>query len=379
MRKSITIIIGVLLVAASAYIANDLSNREKKQRPKQETAKPTVFVEIVDNSTVPVSVIESGRLIAKNRIEIFSEVQGVMQQTQKEFKPGAMYSQGQTIVSIRNDDFYANLQSQKSNLQNLITSILPDLRLDYPDAYQKWDDYLRTFDMDKPTAKLPEPSSDKEKFFITGRNIYTTYYSTKNMEIVLNKYNLRAPYDGVLTDALVTPGSLVRPGQKLGEYIDPSVYEMEVSVNKSILNALKVGQKVVAQDPENSALKWKGKIVRINGRVDRTTQTVMIYIELKGKDLREGMYLEAIINGQPIDDSFEISRSLIVDQSKVYIVTDGILSLVHVTPVFYNEKTVIVKDLKMESSLFRKQFRELMQVWKLRFLNSRNSGYEKNT
>jgi membrane fusion protein (multidrug efflux system) len=354
MRKSITIIIGVLLVAASAYIANDLSNREKKQRPKQETAKPTVFVEIVDNSTVPVSVVESGRLIAKNRIEIFSEVQGVMQQTQKEFKPGAMYSQGQTIVSIRNDDFYANLQSQKSNLQNLITSILPDLRLDYPDAYQKWDDYLRTFDMDKPTAKLPEPSSDKEKFFITGRNIYTTYYSTKNMEIVLNKYNLRAPYDGVLTDALVTPGSLVRPGQKLGEYIDPSVYEMEVSVNKSILNALKVGQKVVAQDPENSALKWKGKIVRINGRVDRTTQTVMIYIELKGKDLREGMYLEAIINGQPIDDSFEISRSLIVDQSKVYIVTDGILSLVHVTPVFYNEKTVIVKGLEDGKQLVSK-------------------------
>lgn len=342
------------MVAGSAYVANDLANREKKQRPKQETAKPTVFVETVNNSTVPVTVVESGRLMAKNRIEIFAEVQGVMQSTQKEFKPGAQYRKGQTIVSIRNDDFYANLQSQKSNLQNLITSILPDLRLDYPSAYQKWDDYLRNFDMDKPIAKLPEPSSDKEKFFITGRNIYTTYYSTKNLEIILTKYNLKAPYDGVLTDALVTPGSLVRPGQKLGEYIDPTVYEMEVSVNKSILNALKVGQSVLVRDAENNSQNWNGKIIRINGKVDRTTQTVMVYIELKGKELREGMYLEAIMNGEAIENSVEISRSLMVDQSKVYIVTDGALDLVKVTPVFYNEKTVIVKGLEDGKQLVSK-------------------------
>ena len=158
MRKIITIIIGVILVVGSGYVAYDLSNREQRRRPKQDKAIPTVFIEKVKNGTTAVKVLESGRLMAKHRIELFSEVQGVMQSSNKEFKTGAQYRKGETIVSIRNDDFYANLQSQKSNLQNLITSILPDLRLDYPDAYQKWDDYLRNFDMDKPVAKLPEPS-----------------------------------------------------------------------------------------------------------------------------------------------------------------------------------------------------------------------------
>lgn len=346
MRKYVTIIIGLLLIAGSAYVANDLSKREQKRRPKNEKVVPTVFVDTVRNSDTPVTVLESGRLMAKHRIEIFSEVQGVMQPTRKEFKPGATYRKGETVVQIRNDDYYANLQSQKSNLQNLITSILPDLRLDYPDAYQKWDEYLRNFDMDKTVAPLPEPSSDKERFFVTGRNIYTTYYATKNMEIILSKYNLRAPYSGVLTDALVTPGSLVRPGQKLGEFIDPSVYEMEVSVNKSLLASLKVGQKVMVRDTENHALVWDGKIIRINGRVDRTTQTVMVFIELRGKDLREGMYLEAIMNGESIDQSIEISRSLLVDESKVYVVNDTTLSLVEVFPKFYNEKTVIIQGLE---------------------------------
>lgn len=345
MRKYITIVIGILLIAASAYIANDLANTKKRQRPKSEKVKPTVFTEIVKNSSVPVTVLESGRLVAKNRIEVFAEVQGVMMPTKKEFKPGSYYKKGETVVHIRNDDFYANLQAQKSTLQNLITSILPDLRLDYPEAYKKWDNYLRSFDMDKSVPKLPEPSSDKEKFFVTGRNIYTTYYSTKNMEIVLNKYNLRAPYNGILTEALVTPGSLVRPGQKLGEYIDPSVYEMEVAVTKTIIPSLKVGEDVLVRDAENHSNQSHGKIIRINGRVDRTTQTVQVFIELRGENLKEGMYLEAIMNGIPIQGSMEISRSLLVDESMIYIVQDSALQLVDVEPVFFNQKTVVVKGL----------------------------------
>ena len=174
------------------------------------------------------------------------------------------------------------------------------------------------------------------------------------MEIVLSKYNLQAPYDGILTDALVTPGSLVRPGQKLGEFIDPSVYEMEVSVNKSILSALKVGQKVSIRDPENIVQQWDGKIIRINGSVDRTTQTVMVYIEVRGEKLREGMYLEAIINGEEIENSMEISRSLLVNETKVYLVENDALKLTDVTPLFYNEKTVIVKGLNDGDQLVSK-------------------------
>jgi membrane fusion protein, multidrug efflux system len=346
MRKYVTIVIGIVLVAAAAYIAYDLANMKRAPRPKQEKVLATVFTETVKNVTVPIVVTESGRLTAKNRIELFAEVQGVMEPTHMEFKPGAAFRKGELLVSIRNDDFYANLQAQKSNLQNLITSVLPDLRLDYPEAYPKWDAYIRNFDMNKSVAKLPEPTSDKEKFFITGRNIYTSYYNTKNMEIVLSKYNLKAPFNGILTEALVTPGSLIRPGQRLGEFIDPSVYEMEVSVNQSVLSSLNVGKKVVVRDPENVKKQWNGRIIRINGKVDETTQTVKIYIELRGKDLQEGLYLEAVINGNAIEDAVEIARSLLVDESKVYLVQDSALFLVKIEPVFFNQKTVVVKGLQ---------------------------------
>ena len=346
MRKIITVVIGIVLIGIGYLGFISLSNNKKSRPPSDNKVVTTVFVETVKNSNIPVQVIESGRLIAKDRMELFAEVQGVMESTQKEFKPGATYNKGEIMLKIRSDDFFANLQSQKSNLLNLITAILPDLRLDYPDAYPKWDAYVRDFDLMQPTPELPKASSDKEKFFITGRNIFTTYYNVKNSEINYRKYNLRAPYNGILTSALVTPGTLVRPGQRLGEYIDPSIYELEVSISKSIIPAVSIGQRVKIRDSESKDSNWIGRIIRINGRVDQTTQTVQVYIQVRGTELKEGMYLEAIIEGKEKQNAYELSRSVLIDESKIYIVSDSTLQLVDIEPVHYNQKTVIVTGLK---------------------------------
>ncbi len=50
----------------------------------------------------------------------------------------------------------------------------------------------------------------------------------------MSKYTIKAPFKGILTEALVTEGTLIRNNQKLGEYIDPSLYEMEVSLGKKL-------------------------------------------------------------------------------------------------------------------------------------------------
>lgn len=347
MRKSVTIVIGVLIIVGGGIAYYLLINKKKKQAPQEAKVLQTVVIKKVQNHEVPIKIIESGRLTAKNRIEIYSEVQGVMETTSREFKPGAHYTKGEVLVKIRNNDFYANLQAQKSVLQNLITSILPDLRLDYPEAYVRWDKYLRNFDIEKPIGKLPEPGSDKEKFFITGKNIYTTYYNTKNLEIIFAKYSIRAPFTGILTDVMVTPGTVIRQGQKLGEFIDPSVYEMEVSVSKTDMASLSIGKKVIISSEGNrSSQTWNGTITRINGKVDANTQTIKVYIQLAGKNLKEGMYLEAQINGNPVKDAYEIPNGLLVDGTKVFVVIENKLQTVDVKIVHKNLESVVVQGLE---------------------------------
>lgn len=351
MRKYVSIIISIVILVSAYYIAEFTINREKRQRPQPKKIVQTAFVKTVKNGTIPIRIKESGRLVAKNRVEIFAEVQGVMESTVKDFKPGTSYQKGEIMVKIRSNDYYANLQAQKSVLQNLITSILPDLRLDYPDAYKKWDAYLKNFNMNKPIGKLPKPTSEKEKFFITGKNIYTTYYNTKNLEIIYQKYTLRAQFNGILTDALVTTGTLVRPGQKLGEYIDPTNYELEVSIRQSLLPDLSPGKRVVVSNPENDQETWTGKISRINGKVNPSTQTVEVYIDVRGKGLRQGMYLTANIEGLPKKNAFEVSRNLIVDENKLFIVEDSTLATVPVTILYKTNDSVVVGGLQNNMQL----------------------------
>ncbi len=319
-------------------------NKDKKARPKPPKTVKTVFVDTVQNTTIPIVISANGNLRALRRVELYAEVQGVLRQGNKLFKPGQHYRKGENLIRINASEYYATVQSQKSNLYNLITSIMPDLRLDYPNAFPKWQAYLNNFDIEKSISKLPESSSEQEKYFITSRNIISNYYNVKNLEERLSKYNLRAPFSGVLIESLVTEGTLVRNGQKLGEFIDTSVYELEVAINKSYSDLLKIGESVTLNNLEKTKF-WTGKVSRINGSVDQTTQTISAYIEVKGNDLREGVYLEADLNARNEENAILISRKLLIDESQVFIVKDSVLDLIPVKPVYFSDKDVVIKGV----------------------------------
>ena len=353
MRKLIIVGAGVVVLALSFAISNYFKNSKKLPIQKEVKIEKTVFAEVVKNGDVAISITANGNVTAQNKVAIFSEVQGVLQGTGKEFKAGVSYRKGQTLLRINSQEFYATIQSQRSTLQNLIASIMPDMQLDYPESFQKWDAYLRNFDIKSTIKPLPEPSTDKEKYFITGKNIYTTFYNVKNLEARLAKYNVRAPFNGIITEALVTNGTLVRAGQKMGEFIDDSVFELALSVNGSFADVLQRGKKVTLNNLEKTKT-WNGKVTRINGKIDQATQTVQVFIEVRGKDIREGMYLEANVPVKTATNAIEIDRKLLVNNTALYVVKNNQLDMVTVNPIHFNEKTVVVKGLKDGEILVRK-------------------------
>ncbi|NNE54538.1 MAG: efflux RND transporter periplasmic adaptor subunit [Flavobacteriales bacterium] len=351
-RKVIITIVTVAILAIGLLAKNLLSESKKPPQKQKVSNVAQVFTESVQNSTVPIILVATGQLEAVNRIDLFAEVQGLMLGSSKPFKPGTRYSKGQRLIQIESDIFRASLKSQKSNFQNMITGMLADLRLDYPESFEQWEDYVKTFDVNSTTAALPEPLTDQEKMFVTGRNIYSTYYSVKNAELTLSRYDIYAPFSGVLTEASVDPGTLIRPGQKLGTFIDPSTYELEAPVSQSMVEFLQSGQKVKVIS--SSGNDWEGKIIRINSSVNPNTQTVNVYVEVKGEGLEEGMFLEAHINATEIEDATRIDRSVLVEDSKVYVVSDSLLVEKTIEAVYFDEKTVVVKGLQDGEQVLKK-------------------------
>ncbi len=319
-------------------------NSKNTARPKPAKVVKTVFVDTVRNQTVPIVVPANGNLVAKRRVELFAEVQGVFRKGSRLFKTGQPYRKGEVIIKIDASEYYASVQSAKSNLYNQITSIMPDLRLDYPEVYQKWANYLNGFDLKRTTPALPEMIDEKEKYFISGRGILTSYYNVKNMEQRLAKYTIRAPYSGILTEALVTEGTLIRSGQKLGEFIDTGIYELEVAVSKSYSDLLQLREEVELVNLDGSK-SYLGKVSRINGRVDQTSQTITAFIEVSNPDLKEGMYLEANLNAKEETNAIEVDRGLLLENDQIFIVRDSILDLIDVNPVYFSDKKVVLKEI----------------------------------
>jgi len=333
-----------MVIGAFYVVKVMIASNQKPQRKAKKIVK-TVFIDVVENKDIPIIINANGNLVAKNKIDIYSEVQGILKPLSKDFKAGTTYKKGEVILRINSEEHYANLQAQKSNLFNSITSIMPDIRLDYPEEYEKWQKYLQSFDFKKTTPTLPETNSEKEKFFISGRNIYTTYYNVRNMEVRHSKYTIRAPYTGILTETFVNPGTLVRQGQKLGEFIDPRAYEMEIAISATYRDLLQKGKKVKLHNLENTK-SWTGKVVRVNGKIDQTSQTIKVFIQINSEDLKEGMYLEADLLAKSEKDAYEITRKVLDNNNSVYVVNnDSILKLVAVRPVYFKDQTVIIKGL----------------------------------
>ncbi len=352
-RKIVLSVLGLLLIAVSFYAASVIIANKNTQKPIPKKVVKTVFVQTVENGIVPIVISANGNLMAKRRVELYSEVQGVFKPGNVLFKPGQKYSAGQTIISIDAEEYNASVQSSKSNLYNLITSIMPDLRLDYPEVFPKWEAYLRNFDIQKTTPPLPTMDSEKERYFISGRGILTNYYNVKNQEQRLSKYRITAPFNGVVTDALVTEGTLVRSGQKLGEFIDTSVYELEVAVSKSYSDLLKLGEQVELVNLDNSK-KYMGKVARINGNIDQLSQTIRAFIEVRNADLKEGMYLQANLNTKEEAEAIEIDRGLLLEGDKIFVVRDSILDMIDVEPVFFSDKKVVLKEVPNGTTILSK-------------------------
>ncbi|WP_179351627.1 efflux RND transporter periplasmic adaptor subunit [Winogradskyella vidalii] len=353
LRKIILSVLGLALIFGAFVAANYLIDNKHKPKPVIPKVVKTVLVETVKNTTVPLVISANGNLVAKQRVELYSEVQGIFKSGRKLFKPGQEFNKGETLIRLDASEYYASVQAAKSDLYNSIAAIMPDLRLDFSDIYPKWQTYLNDFDLKKTTPQLPEISGDKENYFITGRGIVSAYYNVKNLEQRLTKYSIVAPFSGILTEALVTEGTLVRNGQKLGEFINPSVYEMEVAISKSFAEVLKEGENVTLTSLDN-ARQYEGKVSRVNGSIDATTQTITVYIEVKHQDLKEGMYLEANLNAEKVENAIEIDRNLLLDSEEIYVVKDSLLDVISVKPQHFSDTKVVLKEVPNGTIILRK-------------------------
>ncbi|PSR15308.1 MAG: HlyD family secretion protein [Bacteroidetes bacterium] len=354
-KRRLSIVVAVLVIIAAVLGQNYLAS-QKAEAPKklQEVRVKQVEVLSVKNESISTTLDVQGQLAAFDKIELYAEVGGILKSTSRPFKIGTFFAKGASILEIDNTEAYLALLAQKSTLMNTIAQAMPDLKIDYPESFPTWEKYLNGFSVESPIKALPAAQSDREKRFVAARNLLTQYYNIKSQEERLGKYILRAPFGGVLTEANVQPGTVIRVGQKLGELMATGNYELVTTVPLADLNYIKVGNNVQLTS-EDIPGQWDGRVKRISDQIDAGSQTVQVFIGVNGKDLREGMYLRGTVTARSVENAMRLPRELIVNQQAVYEVQqDSILRLLPIKLIKLEAQSAIVSGLPLGAALVNK-------------------------
>jgi len=361
-------------IIVMSVIISHLLSQQKSTLDRRPLTEGERFLDLmkVQYQDLPLDIRMTGPLYAYHRVDIYAEVSGVLQNTDLPFKAGNHFQKDQVLLKIDDSVYRNNVLAQRSGLLNQITLLLPDLKIDFPQSADIWESYLQSYRIDKPLLPLPEAQNDQERYYIAARNIYQQYYSIKSMEETLAKYTLRAPFSGIAVSSDVNPGTLIRIGQKLGEFIGTDLFEMEAAVTLDEAGRLNIGQHVLLSS-EDSPGSFQGKIQRINSVVDRASMTVKVYIHSTDSRLRDGMYMSAVVSSLPVPHVISLHRDLLRN-GYIFIVKDSVLVLHPVTVVAEAGERVYIRGLTEGTLVLNEVWAEAKSGKRLPKANTKSSS-----
>ena len=319
------------------------TNRAKTAEMHTKEVK-SVLVTKVKNTKINNLINSSGRLISLNNITISSEVQGRLIGVNK-FKKGTEINEGEVIFSVKNTDLNLLIKAKKSRFMSLISSTLPEIKVDFNNEYTKWYNFFNTIDLEQNLPDLPKMNSAKEKNYIITRSILAEYLSIKSDEERLSKYTVLAPFDGIITKSYSDIGGNVNPGSPVVDFIRKNDMEIELTVNTSEIKFIDIGDLVTFTDNDKT---FNGKIVRKGMFVNSKTQNISVFssIEYNEGSLYNGMYLNAIITTKGTENTFKLPRRSIFDDDKVFIVdSKQKLQVKTINIIAYQEDDVIIDNI----------------------------------
>jgi len=350
LEKALRLLAGILILSVGFFVMQGLIGM--KQSPSvtlPETMARPVRTTVVLNSEVTPKVPVEGRVQAWNRIDLFAEVNGVLSLTGEDFREGKSFKDGEIILNLDDSESRSNLKSARSIYLQLVTGMLASIQVDFPERIEDWEQYVESIDVTKSLPSLPAPESKREEYFIVNRGVQASFYSIKASEERVSKFTVRAPFDGFVAQALVKPGSLVRACQPLGLFVGTDMYEIQTAVHSRYLATVKVGDKVRFND-ENDIVVAEGKVDRIAGNVNASTQSATVFCKVRassnGQDqMRDGRYLSGFIESSEIQNAFEIQMNLIDGEEKVFVINSNKLDKMSVVQEFRSIETAIVSGM----------------------------------
>ncbi|WP_321347352.1 efflux RND transporter periplasmic adaptor subunit [uncultured Draconibacterium sp.] len=348
-RKITFIVVALIVLLGGAAALSELFISMKPEQPKRPDVdmKRSVKVETVNYTEITSPLWVPGRAVSGSEVLLVAEASGKIEPGAIALRKGTSFRKGQVLAEIYKDEVELALKARKAQFLTTMTSLLPDLKIDFPDQLNAYETFFRAIDLDSDLPEMPVVQNEKLKIFLASRGVLTEYYGIKQDEKRLKRHTLYAPFDGTFTQVNYETGSYVNTGGQIARMIRTDHVEIEVPVPNEDSEWIKIGDQVKIQSNKDQS-EIEGKVVRKSDFIEDETQSRSIFVMVNKADADKvlpGEYFEVQFPGQKIPEAMEIPRGAVFNSTTVYVVIDGELKKREINVIKRNETTLIFNGL----------------------------------
>ncbi len=308
-----------------------------------------------DNVTLKINV--QGEVQPRTEINLVPQVSGLITFMSAKFIEGGKFKRGDLLVRIDPAEFELRVTQARANVAQAETSVTRE-KSESLIARQDWDELGRTGTPTPLTLREPQMAEAEAQLASAKARL-------AEAELQLARTSLYAPFDGRVTMRHVDQGEFVAAGTRLGEIYAVNIMDVRLPMTNEELRraGLTLGYEAKAgaagipvtltADVAGMQSRWQAHIVRTDSRFDATTRVLFAYAEVldpfgagasNGTPLAPGIFVNAAIEGQRLDNIIVIPRAALRGDDKVYLSKNGTLSIQTVSVLSSNRKNAILQS-----------------------------------
>jgi RND family efflux transporter MFP subunit len=335
-RRIIHFLITLIIIGAGAAAFIVLS-AGKPQLKRTKPPTPTPIVKTAKIVTGPQSIVIKGEGTVKptRQIQLVPEVSGRISFVSPALVDGGKFNKGETLLRIDPVDYQLAVTLAQARVKDSESR----LRVTEEEAAAAKEEWFLIYEREKKAGKQPPALVAKEPQLQAAKaKLAADRADLRKAKLYLERTELKAPFNGLVSEESVDIGQYVSVGQRLATLFSTNSAEIVIPFEDEALfwfhvpgftpgdgpgSAVKVRTRVAGRE-----LTRPGRVMRAEGKLDERTRMVNVVVRVDNPyaskpPLAAGLFVTVEIQGSTLQNAAAIPRTALRKDNMVWLVDES--------------------------------------------------------
>jgi membrane fusion protein (multidrug efflux system) len=284
-RSGLVTVIASLAILAGCgkHAGSDAQASEADQRPLLLSSEDLLTVR---NNTLAQGPSITGSIQPERRADLRAEVSAIVLAVYKE--NGDPVKKGDLLVRLDDTAIRDSLTAAEASYQAAVQA--------YEQAQRQFERVSKLREQNLVSEQQLEDTEIRRNSAQSEREAARTRVVTARQQ--LQRTEVRAPFDGIVSDRKVSAGDTAQVGKELLKVIDPKSLRFEGLVSADSIGEVRAGQRVMFRIHGFADREFLGTIARVNPAANATTRQVEVLVNFADAEQQPevaGLYAEGRI------------------------------------------------------------------------------------